>query len=101
MYLPSDILGGKKMEKFKSTAQNFKAQLVEPSKGRTIDIRITENNDTAADMCMDLLELYAQSMEKFGARYEVGEREIRLIFEDAWMAENIRSDWREKMRQVI
>lgn len=89
------------MEEFKSNAQKFQAQLIEPSKGRIIDIRITEKNDTAADLCMDLLELYAQSMEKFGASYKVGEREIRLIFEDAWMAENIRADWREKMRQVI
>ena len=77
------------MGHFKSPAQNFKAQLIEPSKGRIVDIRLTEENKTAADLCMDLLELYAQSMEKFGASYEVGERKIRLIFEDAWMAEGV------------
>ena len=87
-------------QQFKSSNQKVMAQLVEPSKGRIVDIQITDGDDSAFEACMCYLEAYAQRMEVFGASYEVTNKGVRLTFQDNWMAESIRNQWRRKMREM-
>lgn len=74
---------------------NFPVKLVEPSTGRIVELEVTEQNETVAQMYLSQLETYAEGLEQFGVQWNIKGKTIRLTFADGNMAENARKTWRK------
>ena len=72
-------------------------KLIEPSIGRIVKLEVTEQNERVAQMYMDQLTTYAESLGKSCAEYTVTGKTIQIVFADGDIAENTRQSW-EKMK---
>lgn len=75
--------------------RDFPVELVEPSTGRIVELKVIESNDTVAKMYMGQLEAYAKALEQYGVQCNINDKTIRLTFTDANMAENARKTWKK------
>lgn len=75
--------------------RNFPVKLVEPSKGRIVELQIIELDDAVAKMYMGQLEAYAKTLEQYGVQWSINGKIIRLTFTDGNMAENARKTWKK------
>lgn len=71
-------------------------ELVEPSTGRVIELKVTEEREFTANLYMDQLMTYAEDMAQYGAQCTTSCRTVRIEFPDENMAENARQLWRKR-----
>lgn len=74
---------------------NFPVKLIEPSAGRIVELEVTEQNDSVAQMYMDQLKTYAKGLEQYGVQWTVTGKTIRIVFADGNIAEDARQTWRK------
>lgn len=94
-YFNSKVLNEEMQCAQKKEMNDFPVKLVEPSKGRVVELQITEKNDFTVKLYMDQLTNYAKSMEQFGVQWKIIGKTVRLTFSDSNMAEDARQTWRK------
>lgn len=73
------------------------AELIEPSTGRTIELKVVEEKEFVAGLYMEQLMDYADALKEFGARWtQSADRTIKIVFPNEEAAENTRQFWRKK-----
>ena len=68
-------------------------ELVQPSRGRIIELKVADQSDLPSKYVMSMLIAYAKAISGLGATYTVTENTVKIEFKEENLAEVVRKDW--------
>ena len=74
--------------------KNFPVKLVEPSRGRIVELEIMEKREFTANLYMDQLKTLGKCLKRDGVTYTTSGNKIKFEFPNGDMAENFRNFWK-------
>ncbi len=87
-------------EAYRRNEFKFPIELVEPSSGRIVELRVTEEREHLSKMYIEQITTYAQGLAASqGLKWDVNGKTVKLIFSDGDSAQKTREFWASKSKK--